>query len=194
LVLDRNGDGVINDGRELFGSGTRLADGSRAMDGYAALGEQDTDKDGDVDANDAGFGQLKVWVDADKDGITDTGELKTLAELGITKLDVTAEKGTEINNGNLIGLTSGYTKSDGSTAAMADVWFAKDQTNKPTAADVLAPAQGSVPLPAATPGVDEPSTVKGGGAPPPLNPHEALMINPHRRLHDDDDSFKPPLI
>ncbi len=37
--------------------------------------------DGQINAADAVFGQLNVWVDADTDGTTDTGELKSLSEL-----------------------------------------------------------------------------------------------------------------
>jgi hypothetical protein len=182
LVMDLNGDGQINDGRELFGQGTRLADGSRAADGYVALAAQDSDRDGDVDAGDANFGQLKVWVDADGDGLTDAGELKTLTELGISSLSTGHVKDGEIDNGNVIGLSGHYTKADGSTAAMADVWFAKDAT-PPSSAEVLAPASAAVPLPGQAAGESLPAVAP-----------EALIL-PVKRLDDDDLLNKlPPLL
>jgi hypothetical protein len=194
LVVDRNSDGIINDGRELFGSGTRLADGRRAADGFAALAEFDSDKDGDVDANDANFNQLKVWVDGDQDGITDAGELKTLAELQIASLQVAATKSNEVDNGNALALQSNFTKTDGSKHEMIDVWFAKDQP-KPTAADLLAPAQAAIPLPSAAPGADEAKATTHGSTSPNSGTGEQLAVNTHRRLlPEDDDSFKPPLI
>ena len=124
LAMDLNGDGLINDGRELFGSGTRLADGSVGADGYTALAQQDSDGDGDIDAQDANFNKLSVWVDADHDGVTDSGELKSLGELGIVSLNLNATKGTEMDNGNVLGLVSqlhalGWQRqSDGRTSGL----------------------------------------------------------------------------
>ena len=152
LVMDRNHDGIINNGNELFGMGTILANGKRAADGYAAMAEQDTNHDGKLDQKDAHWKELKVWVDANHDGKTDSGELKSLEELGIASMDLSATKGTTVDNGNLLGLVSSYTTTDGSQHQMADVWFAKDvQPQKAddaqapvTLTDVLAPAAGAL--------------------------------------------------
>ncbi|MGC4062320.1 MAG: hypothetical protein QM749_16330 [Aquabacterium sp.] len=73
LVLDRNHDGVINDGTELFGTATILSNGQRAGNGYNALLELDTNHDGKITAADAQFKDLKVWVDANGDGISQPG-------------------------------------------------------------------------------------------------------------------------
>ncbi|SDI55672.1 hypothetical protein SAMN05660652_03655, partial [Propionivibrio dicarboxylicus] len=123
LVLDRNHDGVINDGSELFGSSTVLADGQRAADGYVALSSMDTNGDGAISGADQGFADLQVWIDANSDGVTEVGELRTLDSLGITRLDLAATATNDTNNGNLIGLTSSYQTSDGALHQMADVWF-----------------------------------------------------------------------
>lgn len=53
LALDRNGDGVINDGSELFGT--------RSGDGFADLAKYDEDGNGWIDENDAVWDQLKIW-------------------------------------------------------------------------------------------------------------------------------------
>jgi hypothetical protein len=127
LVMDRNGDGKINDGRELFGVATVTADGHRAGNGFAALAQEDTNHDGKFSAGDAHFDQVKVWVDANQNGITDAGELKSLADLGIVSMDLNAAKGTELDHGNLLGLVSNYTTNDGKSHELADVWFQKDQ-------------------------------------------------------------------
>jgi hypothetical protein len=138
LVLDRNGDGVVNDGRELFGSGTLAPDGHRAGNGYAALALLDANHDGVLNAKDADFSKLQVWVDQNQNGVTDAGELHKLAELGIVSMDLHAHAGTQVDNGNLLGLVSSYTTSDGQTKAMADVWLTRDHgastTTDPTAA------------------------------------------------------------
>jgi hypothetical protein len=106
LVLDRNHDGVINDGSELFGSATRLSGGTTATDGFAAMKSLDTNSD------------------ADMDGISQASELKTLGSLGIAQLDLNASSSAASDNGNLLGLVSSYTTIDGATHEMADVWFA----------------------------------------------------------------------
>ena len=59
LALDKNGDGVINDGSELFGT----ASGN----GFADLAKYDEDGNGWIDENDAVWSQLKIWC-KDEDG------------------------------------------------------------------------------------------------------------------------------
>jgi hypothetical protein len=125
LTLDRNQNGVIDDGSELFGSGVQLASGRRAADGYIAMRELDLNGDGLLDAKDAAFDDLRVWVDRNLDGLSAAAELLSLSELSIVSLDLQATKGDEMNAGNLIGLVSNYTLADGSQNTLADVWFSK---------------------------------------------------------------------
>ncbi len=129
LALDRNHDGVINDGSELFGSGTTLANGQKAATGYQAMAELDTNGDGTIDAKDSAFADLRVWVDGNADGVSQADELKSLADLGITKLNLDVKAGGAVNNGNILGLTSTFETADGATHAAADVWFATTPTS-----------------------------------------------------------------
>ena len=124
LVLDRNGDGIINNGGELFGDSTLLADGSRAAHGYAALVELDSNGDGKVDAADEKFADLRVWRDLNSDGISTASELFTLEELGIASLD-TAYKNihTGLAGGNTLVQQGSFIKADGSSGQMGDVNF-----------------------------------------------------------------------
>jgi len=78
LAMDRDGDGAIADGRELFGSGTRMKDGTRAPHGFAALAELDDDGNGVIDARDAGFAKLLLWSDGDLDKRGTAGELEVV--------------------------------------------------------------------------------------------------------------------
>ena len=196
LVMDRNHDGVINDGRELFGVATQGADGTRAGTGYAAMSLEDSNHDGKLNASDAHFKDLQLWVDANHDGKTDKGELHTLAEFGIKELDLHAQTGTTVDNGNLLGLVSSYTKTDGSQHAMADVWFAKDAPaghpagdpakQPPALSDVLAaPAADLLPAALGT------AAATGGGA------HNSLVmpVQTHAAVIKDDEFNRPtPLI
>jgi hypothetical protein len=126
LVLDRNHDGLITDGSELFGSATKLAHGENASDGYAALRELDTNSDLAINSEDECFADLRVWTDTNSNAITDAGEIKTLASLGIASISLDTAQGTSTDNGNVLGLTSTYQTNDGQSHAAADVWFAAD--------------------------------------------------------------------
>jgi hypothetical protein len=138
LALDRNGDGIINDGGELFGSATTLADGTKAADGYAALAALDSNGDGRISEADGAYGALRVWVDGNSDGVSQADELKTLAQLGIATIATGAANALTQQNGNVIGLTSSYTGTDGSVHDSADVWFlAQKQATSATPAASL---------------------------------------------------------
>jgi hypothetical protein len=133
LVLDRNGNGSIDSGAELFGDATVLANGQKAVDGFAALAERDSNHDGKVDAADASFASLRVWRDANQDGVSQASELATLASLGIAALNVgDTSHSTVLANGNRIADIGSYVKTGGQlgglgeTAQSADVDLAVD--------------------------------------------------------------------
>ena len=77
-----------------------------------------------------------MWVDANADGVSQGGELKSLDALGIASMALGATKAGELDNGNWIGLRSTFTGTDGSVNQMADVWFRAER-----AAQVSAMAQ-----------------------------------------------------
>ncbi|PCC67929.1 hypothetical protein SAMN02745121_04728 [Nannocystis exedens] len=79
LALDRDRDGAIDSGRELFGSGTVLRSGRRASHGFEALAEHDLNRDGKIDAADPVFAELVLWSDGDGDR---RGELSELVPVG----------------------------------------------------------------------------------------------------------------
>ncbi|MDP1573224.1 MAG: calcium-binding protein, partial [Pseudomonadota bacterium] len=131
LVWDRNGNGAIDDGGELFGSETRLTAGpnagSKAANGFAALKELDGNGDGRVDALDAAFADLRVWKDADGDGLSQAGELFTLSEAGVQSLATAYTQSSTVDaHGNAHKQIGSYTRTDGSQAVATDVWFATD--------------------------------------------------------------------
>ena len=88
LVLDRNSDGIINNGTELFGDQTILQNGQTASNGFQALAEFDVNSDGRIDANDAVYTQLKIWQDLDGDGYSQADEMKSLPDLGINAINM----------------------------------------------------------------------------------------------------------
>jgi len=89
LVWDRNGNGRVDDGQEMFGNVTRLRSGERALNGYEVLKEYDDNRDGLLDARDALFSQLRRWMDSNGNGETDAGELLALHAVGIRAIELT---------------------------------------------------------------------------------------------------------
>jgi hypothetical protein len=128
LVLDRNGNGLIDNGGELFGVDTVLQNGQKATSGFQALAELDDNADGQIDANDAAYQNLKVWRDIDQDGISQTDELFTLDELGIgsISLNQTAQN-QNLGNGNQLLGTAGVTYADGTTTTVAGLALVEDK-------------------------------------------------------------------
>lgn len=130
LVMDRNGSGTIDSGAELFGSYTRLANGNFASNSFVALAELDSNNDGVIDANDPGFASLRVWQDANLDGVVQAGELLTLAELGIKSISLSAQYSNAVDtNENYHYYLGEFTWEDGTTGKIDDVWLANNVTN-----------------------------------------------------------------
>ncbi|MCA9689141.1 MAG: hypothetical protein R3A51_04975 [Nannocystaceae bacterium] len=88
LAIDLDRNGAIDGAHELFGSATRLASGRLARDGFAALRELDSDRDGQITARDEAFDGLVLWVDLDGDRRGQLSELEPLRDRGVTALDL----------------------------------------------------------------------------------------------------------
>ncbi|OWV27855.1 calcium-binding protein, partial [Halomonas campaniensis] len=127
LVWDKNGDGKISDGSELFGNHSLGKDGEKAEHGFASLAVLDTNDDGVVDAQDADFASLQVWQDKNGDGRVQAGELLSLADAGVASLSIAFDSASETDEAGNLHLQLGYfTRTDGSEAALTDVWFQHD--------------------------------------------------------------------
>jgi len=115
LVLDRDGNGTIDNGSELFGDATPINGGTgTAADGFAALSDLDSNA-GVIDANDAQFADLRVWQDLNQNGFSEAGELSTLSDLNITSIDLNDSASSQVINGNSLPLVSTFTRGDRST-------------------------------------------------------------------------------
>jgi Ca2+-binding RTX toxin-like protein len=124
LVLDRNQNGQIDDGRELFGSNTLLASGKKAKNGFEALAEFDENHDGVIDAADSVWSKLQLWQDKNQNGVVDEGELSALSASQIKAIGVNykTEKAKDAH-GNEHRETTKVTWADGHQTDATDVWF-----------------------------------------------------------------------
>jgi len=88
----------------------------------------DTNNNGLFDEGDAAYGSFHVWQDANRNGVSEAGELTTLADAGIRSIDLALAPSGEQVAGNTIHNTSRYTRTDGTTGEVADAAFAMTAT------------------------------------------------------------------
>jgi Ca2+-binding RTX toxin-like protein len=127
LVLDRNGNGSIDNGSELFGVDTLLSNGQKATTGFAALADLDSNRDGVFNSADAKYAQVQLWRDLNQDGMSDSGELQTLAEAGIASINLNSVVNRrDFGNGNIQTDAANFTRTDGSVGTAANLDFASN--------------------------------------------------------------------
>jgi len=132
LALDRDGDGEIRDGSELFGNFTPQVSFEETKNGFIALRALDTNQDGQVSAEDDSYSSLRLWQDLDHDGRSQPRELLTLESVGITGISVVYlttdwKSNTYIDeHGNLFAFEASVYTSPGSAVGMRawDVYLA----------------------------------------------------------------------
>ena len=93
LALDRNKNGLIDDGKELFGSGTPLNDGYISPHGFAAIEELDNpayggNGDGFLNAADRDFHRLLLWNDRNMNAVSESWEIHKASSQGLVSIDL----------------------------------------------------------------------------------------------------------
>ena len=122
LVVDRNNNGIIDNGTELLGDQFVLSDGTKATSGFAALSSFDSNEDLIIDENDELFNQIKV--------LKGDGTLLTLEQAGIASISLTTTtSNTKDSHGNTKLKIGSYTTTDGQTREATDYIFQSDLVN-----------------------------------------------------------------
>lgn len=127
LVRDVNGNGSIDSGAELFGSATKLRDGSRAADGFVAMRELDENGDNFLTPSDSAWKDLRLWVDNNFNGISEKGEILGLDKLNVESINLAHVDMDEVDEfGNETRMRSTFRRRIAGRSyalMMIDVWF-----------------------------------------------------------------------
>ncbi len=122
LVLDRDGNRRIEDVSEMFGH----PGGS----GFADLRLIDANADGVINSSDVQFANLQVWRDLNQNGITELGELFSLADLGIVSINATGTPlGVTTPSGNTLREQATFTRANGSAGNIFEALLSTDHTS-----------------------------------------------------------------
>ena len=124
LAYDANGDGKISGRDEL--SFVAYKEGARTdLEGLLAF---DSNNDGKLTSADAQWQSLKVWRDADGDGVSDGGEVIGLTEAGISSITLSSDGVQQEIADNTVFGEGTFTRTDGSTGSFADVALTAEAT------------------------------------------------------------------
>ena len=115
LALDRNGNGQIDSGLELFG------DQHGATNGFEELRQFDDNRDGIIDSQDAVFASLRAWRD-NGNGISEAGELLSMRDANIAAIRLDYRDVNKIaSGGNRVTQVAAYQRVDGRYGLAGDV-------------------------------------------------------------------------
>jgi trimeric autotransporter adhesin len=131
LVADHNGNGVVDNGSELFGDGTNLVlTGEKAQNGFVALQQYDDpalggNDDGLITNADLIWSSLRIWTDINADGKSQPREVRMLSFHRIKSLETYPKfKPYYDAAGNFIPLYAWATRVPSEKSIIVDVYFA----------------------------------------------------------------------
>ena len=126
-MQDLNGNGRIDNGGELFGSATLLATGKRAANGFEALKDLDSNRDGLLNNLDSKWKNLSLWFDRNYDAYTQYSELENLNRYQIQSINLNYIELLEMDEfGNQTRERSTYVrkiKGKNTPLMLVDIWF-----------------------------------------------------------------------
>jgi flagellar biosynthesis regulator FlaF len=150
LVFDRNNNGIIDNGGELFGDQTVMKDGKKAAHGFMALKELDTNQDGIFDNKDALYNTVKVWQDLNQDGISQTNELSGLNNANVASININSQSVSQSWNREqytnaILVEGSTFTRTDGITDKAGSFIFAQNYASQQFTPIIISQAAANLP-------------------------------------------------
>jgi Ca2+-binding RTX toxin-like protein len=142
LALDRNGDGIVTD----MGETSFISDVPGSVSDMEGLRAFDTNENGLLDADDEAFASFMVWQDLNQDGISQTGEIRTLAQSGIAYINLTLNltgENPENMSDNIVYATGEYGRDDGTIGLVGDVMLAYEPSNVQIAPPIIIDLDGN---------------------------------------------------
>ncbi|MFN7905303.1 MAG: hypothetical protein ACK5P5_08970 [Pseudobdellovibrionaceae bacterium] len=128
VVLDRNNNGKIDDGSELFG------DGAESPNGFEALATFDDNKDKVIDRKDSVFGKLQLWRDVNSNGISEKNELFSLENKNVLSIQTSylAQRLDFGKRARQMQASHFKFKRDGKIVqgAVLDIWFSSPSNQR----------------------------------------------------------------
>lgn len=124
LAIDKNGNGLIDDGSELFV-------GQRVGESFELLAQYDANKDGIVDAEEAQSAGIVVWRDIDRNGVTNDDELLDFGSLGIQSISLANNMQGRAEAGGYVSHVSGVSYADGTAGVLADLFLGQAKSEPP---------------------------------------------------------------
>ena len=117
LFLDRNGNGIADNGLEFFGNSSEFEDGFEHLKAY------DDNKDGFLSKKDTQYQNVYIWNDFDMDGDCTSNEVVSLEEFGVWSLSIVKTKFGANTPGGVIEYISSAFISDSSSLLVGDAFL-----------------------------------------------------------------------
>lgn len=124
LAMDKNENGIIDNGGELFGDRFIMENGRVSSSGFEALISLDENEDGIIDSEDDAFSELFIWIDGNHNGRTENSELVSLEDMDIVSIDTdfVIENNVDMGTGTMCAEYSKVLFKDGERK-IGEFWF-----------------------------------------------------------------------
>ncbi|MBQ3512401.1 MAG: calcium-binding protein [Lachnospiraceae bacterium] len=125
LALDRNANGCIDNGGELFGDQVDIGEGRLSSSGFEALSILDDNGDKVIDEKDECYSKLLIWVDVNHNGYSEANELNSLTYYEIKEIQLNHTEGSMVDEstGTMLSESAKVVYQNASETTISEFWF-----------------------------------------------------------------------